>query len=354
MGVILRTKKINNGVSYYLDIDHKGIRSYDFLKIRSYTSGPKKESTAARTEKKRIAESIRAQREIELLSHGNAYTPQHIRDGYFFDFAQTFIEEYPKKDKRMIISARNKFKDFAKNDNLTFPQITPHLMERFKQFLISHEDLSGETPHNYFTRFKKILRSAYRQGLIKKMPTDDVKFSNAGLSDTFKKEVLSIEEIRQLSNTYCGNDEVKRAFLFACFTGLGMAELRVLTWSKFKDGRLKVMREKTGTIMDNLLSPTAISLMGEPKKPEDLVFNLKISDAGIRKNLVRWLKKAEIDKKISFYCARHSFAVMMLMNGSDLKSVADAMGHTDIKTTTKYLNHIDSLKNVATSKLPNL
>ena len=42
------------------------------------------------------------------------------------------------------------------------------------------------------------------------------------------------------------------------------------------------------------------------------------------------------------------------MNGANLKSVADAMGHSTTKNTLKYLNHVERLKDEATSNLPDI
>ncbi|KAB5490839.1 MULTISPECIES: tyrosine-type recombinase/integrase [Flagellimonas] len=47
---------------------------------------------------------------------------------------------------------------------------------------------------------------------------------------------------------------------------------------------------------------------------------------------------------IPFYCARHTFAHQLLINGANLKTVADAMGHSSIRSTLKYLNHLHSYK----------
>lgn len=125
----LKDKKYTIGKSYYLDINHNGKRFYDFLGIKSYTKGPNKDTLEQRNEKKRIAESITAQREIELISKGVNYTPNHIKNINFFDFADNFIENYTKKDDRMIKSPLKKFKEFVKDDNLSVNDITPDLME---------------------------------------------------------------------------------------------------------------------------------------------------------------------------------------------------------------------------------
>lgn len=357
MSVKLRAKKLKDGgKSYYLDIYHNGERTYEFLEIRTILKGKNKDTLQQRNEKKRIAEAKAAQRDLELISSGSSYLPKHIKNINFKDFGDAFLKKYTKKDIRIVTAAFNKFVDFIDNDRFKLVDITPDVMERFKEYLIEKSGLSGETSHNYFTRFKKILKSAKLKGVIKEMPTADIRFSNPNKSDdTLAKEVLEIEELKKLANTYCGNAEVKRAFLFCCYTGLGLAEIRDLRWSNIKNGRLVVKRKKTGTEVNNQLNPVAIKLLGGPGEKNEKVFDLgTISDNAVNKNLTLWLKRAEIDKKITFYCARHSFACLLLMNGANLKSVADAMGHSTTKTTLKYLNYVEKLKDDAINNLPEI
>ncbi|SHF95142.1 Site-specific recombinase XerD [Salegentibacter echinorum] len=356
MSVKLREKKIKNGKSFYLDIHQKGKkRTYKFLGIKVITKGPKKDSPNKRKEKIRIAEERAAQEQINLISKGTSYTPDHLREISFEDFSNDFLKNYRKRDHRMITSAVKKFKEMINYRNLHVSDITPELMEQYMEFLLSSDKLSGETPHNYFTRFKKMLKAAKIKGLISEMPTADIVFKNPNKEDNLKKEILEIDELRILSKTRCGNPDVKRAFLFCCYTGLGLAEVNDLKWSEIKKGRLVTRRKKTGSAINNQLSTAAVRLLGEPGKKDENVFQVnKISYNAVNKNLKYWLKRADIDKNITFYCARHSFACLLLMNGANLKSVADAMGHASTKTTLKYLNHVERLKDEAVSNLPDI
>lgn len=356
MSVKLRTKILKDGgKSYYLDIYHNGKRSYEFLGIKTVNKGEQKDSAIQKNEKKRIAESLAAQKEIELISKGTQYTPIHIKSMNFFDFADNFIERYSKKDERMILSALKKFREYIQNDTLNLIDISPELMEGFKEHLLQDPLLSGETPNNYWTRFKKILRSAKVKGLISSMPTDEIRFSNPNKGDTLNKDILEIEELRILAKTRCGNDEVKRAFLFCCYTGLGLAEIRALKWSNIRNGRLVMPREKTKVRMDNPLNSAALRLIGDPGKPNEYIFEMRpISHVAVNKNLKNWVKRAGIDKKITFYCGRHSYACLLLMNGANLKTVADAMGQKSTKNTIRYLNHVEKLKDEAINNIPDI
>ena len=72
------------------------------------------------------------------------------------------------------------------------------------------------------------------------------------------------------------------------------------------------------------------------------------------KSVRRWVKRADIDKHISWHCARHSFAVNILNNGANIKTVASLLGHSGLKHTEKYTHAVDKLKEDAINSLPEL
>lgn len=350
MSVQVRYRESKSGnKNYYLDIHHKGERWREFLKIKIESRDPSK------IEKKRIIEKIRINRELELLSNETGYIPVHLKTLNFFIFADDFLKHYRKRDVRMIDSSIKQFKKFVDNPKLNISQITPSFMEKFKEYLIYDAGLSGETPHNYFSRFKKVLKGAKVKGYFREMPTADIRFKNPNRDDTIKKQVLNIEELQLLATTLCGNQEVKRAFLFACYTSLGLAEIRDLKWIDIRNDRLVTYRKKTGHPINNRLNSTALRIIGERKDKENYIFDVQsISTEGVNKNIRNWTEKADINKHITFYCARHTFACLLLMNGANLKTVADAMGHRSTKSTLKYLNYVQKLQDEAIDNLPTI
>lgn len=357
MNIKLRERKLSKGViRYYLDIYYNSKRSYEFLDIKIFPNDTKE----TRNEKKKIAELIRSNKEIELLTSTTKYIPKHLKNVHFFDFAENYLKNYKKKDVRMLYSAQAHFKSYIKTSNITINEITVSIMIGFKDYLNNEAGLNGETPHNYFTRFKKILKFAELQGLIKDNPTSNIKFQKKVSNDVLKKQVLNTEEIRTLAKTHCGNSEVKKAFLFACYTGLGLAEINALKWQNIVKDKLITKREKTEQKVEIRLKPEILGLLGEKQSKNTSIFNLKnenskyLSTNAINKCLKNWVNRADIEKHITFYCARHTFATQLLLHKSNLKTVADLLGQTSTRSTIKYVNHTDALKEEAINNLPNL
>ena len=66
------------------------------------------------------------------------------------------------------------------------------------------------------------------------------------------------------------------------------------------------------------------------------------------------MKKAEINKKISFHCSRHTFATMMITLGADIFTTSKLLGHANITTTQIYSKIIDKKKVEAVNLVDNL
>jgi len=59
-------------------------------------------------------------------------------------------------------------------------------------------------------------------------------------------------------------------------------------------------------------------------------------ETGLQKAVASGAKKAGIDKRVSSYTLRHSFATHMLEAGKDIRRVQELLGHADVRTTMIY------------------
>jgi len=347
MSVKLRKKKTKKGESLYLDIYHDGQREYEFLKIELTKD---KESNK---EKMRIAESIRAKKELEILSSSHGLTPRFKKKANFVEYFEKFTNE--KKSTTNYINTLNHLKKFT-GGTIKFLHINEKWLDDFKAYLL--KKVSNNTANTYYTALKTVLKKAVKERIIHENPaqyTDSIKINDV------ERVYLTHEELTKLSRAKCPNDEVKRAFLFACYTGLRFSDLNKLTWGKIQtdNGRYKLQyrQKKTGGFEYFPLSETANKLLKDdssiinfPNKP---VFDLpcRFYYNQILKN---WTKNAGINKNLTSHVARHTFATLALSSGADIYTVSKLLGHRDISTTQIYAKIIDKKKEEAVDMLPRL
>ncbi len=313
-----------------------------------------------------LARRIRWEREQEFLQQREGYRLHKDRRINFFSFYDGYIENYKKKDIRMIRIARNRFHDFLSSKHvdprLLIPEaITHQMMKDFADYLQSRS--VGEGAKSILQRFKKVVRACVAQGYIHEDPCKGV--SCIVDDQVLKKDVLSTEEIELLISTHypMESDDIRRAFIFCLYTGMRFCDVKDLKYSSI-DYSNKIMRfeqDKTKghsarSWVTTPLNEGLLSLIGQPPAmggKEALIFDLG-SYESCAKAVKRWVKKAGIDKHITWHCARHSFAVNILNNGANIKTVASLLGHSSLRHTEKYTRAIDKLKEEAINSLPEL
>ncbi|MDR1930332.1 MAG: tyrosine-type recombinase/integrase, partial [Treponema sp.] len=79
---------------------------------------------------------------------------------------------------------------------------------------------------------------------------------------------MNAPEIQKLSNTEMGGilgAEVKRAFLFGCFTGLRISDLKTLTWGDVEHNPEQIIKrqKKTGRKVYTPLNETAWKIIND-------------------------------------------------------------------------------------------
>ncbi|MGL5981232.1 MAG: site-specific integrase [Phocaeicola sp.] len=316
-----------------------------------------------------LAKKIRFEREQELKENINGYRLKKERTVDFLDYFQAFNNSYTKKDIRMMQIALQRFKDFLQNtpkynnfkNSITPNQITKEMMINFTEYLSSRS--IGEGAKSIYQRFKKVINKLIEEELLIKNPCTKVSIKTD--EQVLKKDILSMDEVHLLINTHYKNQnsQTRRAFIFCLYSGLRFCDVADLTYKSVDYSNKKLFFEQSKTKGKSSSSSVVIplndgllALIGEPKDPKnrtELIFKLSSYEACL-KSLKRWVKRAGINKHISWHCARHSFAVNILNNGANIKTVSSLLGHSGLKHTEKYTRAVDKLKEEAINSLPEL
>ncbi len=287
-----------------------------------------------------------------------------------------YYESYTKADKRHIKRAYNCFVDYLIDPGDTFTpkpdwtkeqrekaakekakrtrglkikpqQLTKEMITGFTEYL--QRRFKGEGAHTLYARFKKIIKAAGEDDIIRKNPCTGVviKIDNG----TLKKDVLSIEEIQQLITTHYEGEskDIRRAFIFCLYCGLRWCDVKDLTFANidYSNKRLKFEQAKTkghsnasGVVIP--LNDGLLNLIGKGER-DALIFPLP-SHTMCLKALRHWVSRAGIDKHITWHCARHAFAHIAQEAGAESSAIKNILGHSNLATTERYMGSFDTSK----------
>lgn len=352
MSVTLRKRKnTDESTTLRLDIYHNGRRWVETLKHLKIVKAANVADRESNKQNLQQAEAIRVARAAELEVSGYKITSEAGKKTMVTAWMQSYIDSYTKKDKRNMQGALNRFSEYLleiKEPRLTFGDLDALTIEDFIDYLESNS--TGEGAQSYYNRFKKMLKHSYRKGLMKVNILDFVERKVKGKAK--KKDTLSLDEMKTLAATTTESSEVKRAFLFSCVTGLRWCDVKSLKWSNVNtvNRQMSLTQSKTGEEVSTPLNDTAIKILGEQGDTKKNVFELPTAN-GANKTLKAWVKRAKIEKKITWHNARHSFGTNLIYNDVDILTTSKLLGHTSMKYTQRYVRTAEEMKQRGTDSI---
>lgn len=337
----LRYKELSDGrLSLYLDYWNGAKREYQFLKI--YLSN-KVTSKTSDLNNLKLAVSIREKREIELLQQSNDFELKNWkREANFIDFFQSICREKPATEKAWNNTLKH-LRDFQ--SFIKIKDVTSEFIESLRDYFLSK--VSSNTAHTYLSKIKASLNLAVNKKIITFNPANGIQIKKKDA----KREFLTVDEVKQLYQSELPQNEVKQAFIFSCFTGLRLSDVKKLTFENIQDGILSFTQQKTNGHERIKLNKTALTIVEAQRelKQSGKVFDLPTN---ITETIKKWTRSNGINKHITFHCSRHTFATMNITVGNGLLTTSKLLGHKDIKTTQIYAKLIDKKKDEAIDKLP--
>jgi integrase len=252
-----------------------------------------------------------------------------------------------KATKKSWNNTINHFEVFTKG-KITFKDVDLEFCEKFRTYLLSKVSKNGTA--TYFSVFRAMLNQAMKHRIITMNPAKFVKNPKQQVDKVF----LITDEIKLLASTESYHPHITNAFLFSCYTGLRISDIRKLTWDKISNAKLDFIQKKTSVPNKIAINESALDILKNQKLSTTgkRVFEVPKSDSNSNKHLKEWVKRSGITKHITFSCSRHTFATLCLTYDVDLYTVSKLLGHTDIKNTQIYAKIIDKKKDEAMRKLP--
>ena len=246
---------------------------------------------------------------------------------------------------------------------LRYADITVTFLKRYEAAMLK-EDKSKATIGIYLRSLRTIMN---RADIDRKLyPFGNKKNKYAIPTGRNIKKALALEEISRIFSYKAEAGTTKAMakdywiFIYLC-NGLNVKDLCLLKWKNIDGDFLKYERAKTsrtkkdGKLITVSLKPEArevLSRWGQPAiNPEAYIFphltnNMTAErEREIYQQLTKTINKymkliaaeVKINKELTTYVARHSFATILKNSGVSIEYISEALGHSGTKTTQNYL-----------------
>ena len=253
-------------------------------------------------------------------------------------------------------------RDFIENkgvQDISIVTITESLFEEYR-FFLKKRGLKASTVNTNLCWLSRLMFRAVSSRIIRCNPFENAKYEKAEQKIRFlqKSDVAKLMALRVIDKEA---EQARRLFVFACFTGLAIADMEHLQFGHVQtaaDGQRYIRKERQKTKVEFVvpLHPIAETIISHcrnaqagnveqqavKEKGDSLVFQPHCSRSVMGKNLSIVGKACGIRQRLSYHMARHTFGTMCLSAGIPIESIAKMMGHASISSTQIYAQVTDN------------
>ena len=285
----------------------------------------------------------------------------------FFNYAEEKMKKlrpkYSVNTYNIYLSQLNKFKNFVKDDNLMFDDITVSMLKDYILYAQNTLKNNKTSQKLSMTVLTVIFKHAIEEDLI---PETLYPFRRLKMEiEPSKRLFLSEAQFEKLCNvkfnTTSTAELYRDLFMFSVSAGgLRFSDVITLTWDDYNEQELTIRKEvkKTGRVHSFKIGSTALKIINKYKRRNeskgnfifpaikqadfwDLSEAAKIAIIRSRNGLcgvhLRKIgKELKFPFSLTFHLSRHTFATMALNKGMRIEHVSKLLDHRDISTTQIY------------------
>jgi len=317
----VRAKKRKDGsIAWYYNIMIKGVR---YRGIGGTT----------KTQALRTQDKIRS-----LVISGQYEDEKKVKNPKIQKFAEVYLDrrQHLKSKKRDILSVKTLLQ-FFKGNHLS--DITPNTIEDYIAYRLKVGVKNG-TINRELACLKHMYNLAIKWGDARKNPVSLVKFLKEPPGRT---RYLTNDEANLLLD--CSMEHLHPIILTALNTGMRLGEILNLTWDRVYidhviDPYIELKETKNNKNRFVPLSDDMIKMFRELKIKNGHSNFVFLSIHGqrlqsVRKPFENAVKKAGI-LDFRFHDLRHTFASHFIMNGGDLLTLKEILGHSSLVMVQRY------------------
>lgn len=250
----------------------------------------------------------------------------------------------------------------AENSPISKPSdINVDVVRKFRVYLAHHMSTNGNLPlkkvtQNYYViALRSFLKYLVRKDLDVLSP-DKIelpKTESRSLKFLDREQLDRLLSMPEISKERGLRDKTLMEMLFS--TGLRVSELCKLNRDQInldrkefgvigKGGRARVvfLSDRASMWLERYLAARVdqskalfIRYSGN-QEPTENMEKLRLTPRSVQRLIEKYVRKARLPIKITPHGLRHSFATDLLMNGADLRSVQELLGHKNVSTTQIY------------------
>ncbi|OUN77406.1 hypothetical protein B5G09_06060 [Alistipes sp. An54] len=283
----------------------------------------------------------------------------------FYDYYLDFVERKRKEGLnsetiRVYMTTFHVLKAFR--SELRISDISLPFIEDFDNYMreVNGNSAGGRNPKH------KNLRTVILDMLKRNIPIENpykwFKMPNSTVKEVYleKDELLHLIDYSDKFARDTKEYRILKMYQFSCFCGLRFSDVRDLCWKDvdFSNGLIKKRMIKTKSEVITPLFPMAREILEEKSEngrllgSGDKIF-YPYTEPTVNRTLREHVKRAGIDKHVTYHSSRHTFATLLVLDKVDIYTISKYLGHKSVNMTQRYLKYDlsiakESAKNIKT------